>query len=200
MDRQTRVLLCDAMGPATEPRSNDYYSPEVDSTVIPLPGVKTSEGASCASIRDTAEESSWAGSFKNIQCYDALRVNALLNQIAGKTHNGAAAQVPAVFGMNFQAVYTGRICLRAGRWPQGGYQNAAALPSEELLKEIEFVDASIGDIVNALKDAGIYDDTLIIITRQAWGVADRPGPLRGGRHQYPGDAAGNAPSLTRSRR
>ena len=26
------------------------------------------------------------------------------------------------------------------------------------------MDASIGDIVNALKDAGLYDDTLIIIT------------------------------------
>jgi arylsulfatase A-like enzyme len=38
------------------------------------------------------------------------------------------------------------------------------LPSAELLKEIEFVDASIGDIVNALKNAGIYDDTLIIVT------------------------------------
>jgi arylsulfatase A-like enzyme len=33
-----------------------------------------------------------------------------------------------------------------------------------LLKEIEFVDASIGDIVNALKNHGIYEDTLIIIT------------------------------------
>src|ERR1700721_1230738 len=31
---------------------NDYYSPEVDSNVIPLPGVKTSEGASCSTIRD----------------------------------------------------------------------------------------------------------------------------------------------------
>jgi arylsulfatase A-like enzyme len=32
------------------------------------------------------------------------------------------------------------------------------------LKEIEFVDASIGDIVNALKNRGLYDDTLIIVT------------------------------------
>ena len=32
---------------------NDYYSPEVDSAVVPLPGVKTLEGASCAPIRDT---------------------------------------------------------------------------------------------------------------------------------------------------
>ncbi len=150
-------------GPGDGTAVNDYYSPEVNSTVIPLPGVTTSEGASCASIRDTAEESSWAGSFKNIQCYDALRVNALLNQIAGKTHNGAAARVPAVFGMNFQAVYTGESVSEPGV-AKGGYQNAAALPSEELLKEIEFVDASIGDIVNALKDAGIYDNTLIIIT------------------------------------
>jgi arylsulfatase A-like enzyme len=46
----------------------------------------------------------------------------------------------------------------------GGYKNAAAVPSEELLNEIEFVDASIGDIVNALKDRGIYDETLIIVT------------------------------------
>ena len=32
------------------------------------------------------------------------------------------------------------------------------------MREIEFVDASIGDIVSALRNAGIYDDTLLIIT------------------------------------
>jgi arylsulfatase A-like enzyme len=46
----------------------------------------------------------------------------------------------------------------------GGYQNAAALPSAPLLSEIEYVDTSIGELVNALKHAGHYDDTLIIIT------------------------------------
>jgi type I phosphodiesterase/nucleotide pyrophosphatase len=142
---------------------NDYYSPEVDSGVVALPGVTTSEGASCATIRDTAGESAWNSSFLNIQCYDALRVNALLNEIAGKTHNGAAAETPVVFGMNFQAVYTGESVNEPGVGV-GGYKNAAALPSAELLKEIEFVDASIGDIVNALKNSGIYGDTLIIIT------------------------------------
>ena len=142
---------------------NDYYSPEVDSGVVALPGVTTSEGASCATIRDTAGESACNSSFLNIQCYDALRVNALLNEIAGKTHNGAAAMTPVVFGMNFQAVYTGESVNEPGVGV-GGYKNAAALPSAELLKEIEFVDASIGDIVNALKNSGIYGDTLIIIT------------------------------------
>jgi hypothetical protein len=143
---------------------NDYFSPEVDSAVVALPGVTTSEGASCASIRDTIGSlSSWTNSFENIQCYDALKVKALLNEIAGKTHSGAAAEVPALFGMNFQAVYIGESVLEPGVGT-GGYQNAAALPTPELLKQVEFVDASIGDIVHALKAAGIYDDTLIIVT------------------------------------
>jgi hypothetical protein len=46
--------------------------------------------------------------FPAIQCYDALKVKALLNEIAGKTHSGAAAMVPALFGMNFQSVYIGQ--------------------------------------------------------------------------------------------
>jgi type I phosphodiesterase/nucleotide pyrophosphatase len=143
---------------------NDYYSPEVDSAVIPLPGVTTSEGASCATIRDTVGSlSSWTNSFANIQCYDALKVKALLNEISGETHAGAPAEIPTLFGMNFQAVYIGE-SVSEPNVGKGGYKNAAGLPSAELLKEIEFVDASIGDIVNALKGAGIYDDTMIIVT------------------------------------
>src|SRR5580658_6587968 len=142
---------------------DDYYSPEVDSAVIPLVGVKTALGVACNPIRDTAGASAWNSSFQNTQCYDALRVNALLNQIAGKTHNGYAAHVPAVFGMNFQSVYFGQSLSEPGVGA-GGYQNAAAWPSAQLLNEIQFVDASIGEIVNALKDANLYDNTLIIVT------------------------------------
>jgi hypothetical protein len=142
---------------------DDYYSPEVNSKPVALPGVKTSQGISCATIRDTSQLSSWTNSFDNIQCYDALKVQALRNEIAGKTHSGKSAVTPVLFGMNFQAVYFGE-SLSEPNVGNGGYKNAAALPSDELLKEIEFVDASIGDIVNALKDRGIYDDTLIIVT------------------------------------
>jgi hypothetical protein len=142
---------------------NDYYAPEVDSNVVPLPGVTTPDGVSCATVPDASSLSGWNNSFANIQCYDALRLNALLNQIAGKTHNGVPAETPAVFGMNFQSVYTGQILIESGVGT-GGYQNAAALPSAELLTEIEYVDTSIGEIVNALKNADIFDDTLIIIT------------------------------------
>jgi Type I phosphodiesterase / nucleotide pyrophosphatase len=141
---------------------NDYYSPEVSSNVIALPGVTTSQGISCAKVRDLSG-GAWNGSFDNIQCYDALRVKALLNEIAGKTHDGARAVTPVLFGMNFQSVYIGQSVAEPGVG-NGGYQNAEGLPSPELLKEIEFVDASIGDIVGALKSAGVYDDTLLIIT------------------------------------
>ena len=146
---------------------NDYWAPEVSSTVVALPGVKTSLGASCATVRD-ATASAWNASFEDIQCYDALRVNALLNEIAGKSHSGGPAETPAIMGMNFQAVYTGESVNEPGVGA-GGYQNAAGLPSAELLEEIQSVDASIGDIVDALKDKGIYDDTLIIITAKHGG-------------------------------
>ena len=141
---------------------DDFYSPEVSSNAVPLPGVTTSQGISCAKVRD-ASGGAWNSSFANIQCYDALKVNALLNQIAGKTHRGAPAVIPALFGTNFQAVYIGQSVAEAGVG-NGGYQNAAALPSPRLAQEIEFVDASIGDIVGGLKKAGIYEDTLLIIT------------------------------------
>jgi hypothetical protein len=142
---------------------DDYFAPEVSSRVVALPGVKTALGVPCDPIRDTVGMGAWNGSFENIQCYDSIKVNGLLNQIAGKTHSGAAAQVPAVFGMNFQSVYVGQSVNEAGV-AVGGYKNAAALPTLPLLGDIEYVDAAIGDIVGALKSAGIYNDTLLLIT------------------------------------
>ena len=148
---------------------DEYYSPEVSSSVIPLPGVKTAEGVSCATVRDNSG-GAWNSSFANIQCYDALKVKALLHQIGGRTHRGEAVanhpnhdRAPMLFGMNFQSVYIGQSVYEP-TVGAGGYKNAAAVPGAELLKEIKFVDASIGDIVHALKEAGIYDDTLLIIT------------------------------------
>jgi hypothetical protein len=142
---------------------NDYYAPEVSSNVVALPGVTAPGGVSCTTVQDTSSLSGWNNSFLNIQCYDTLRLNGLLNEIAGETHNGARAEIPAIFGMNFQSVYTGQILIEPALGT-GGYVNAAGLPNPELVSEISFVDTSIGELVNALKHAGIYDDTMIIIT------------------------------------
>jgi hypothetical protein len=132
----------------------------------------------CHNPRSHADLTSWTKSFENIQCYDAIKVNALLNEIAGKTHNGAPAVTPAIFGMNFQSVYIGQSLNEPGVG-SGGYQDAAATPSSELLQEIEDVDASIGQIVSGLKNAGLYENTLVILTaKHGESPIDRPATLR----------------------
>jgi hypothetical protein len=143
---------------------NDYYAPEINSGVVALPGVTTPDGISCSSIPDpTANLSAWTDSFKNIKCYDTLKVNAILNEIEGKTHDGKPAQTPAVFGMNFQAVSVGQKLIEKGVGT-GGYVDASGTPTSFLLSEIEFVDDAVGEWVKAIKDRGQYESTLIIIT------------------------------------
>ena len=71
--------------------------------------------------------------------------------------------MPALFGMNFQSVYIGQ-SVSEPNVAVGGYQNAAAVPSTVLAQNIQFVDAAIGEIVSALKSAGLYDKTLIIVS------------------------------------
>jgi Type I phosphodiesterase / nucleotide pyrophosphatase len=142
---------------------DDYYSPEVNSVVIALPGVKTATGQSCDPIRDKTQLGDWTMSFLNIQCNDALKVNAVLNQIDGMTHDGLhKAPVATLFGMNFQAVSVGQKLIEGG--VKGGYTDAAGTPTGPMLDEIKFVDASIGQMVSELKTGGLLESTLIIVT------------------------------------
>ena len=156
-------------GPGNGTNLDDYYSPEINSIPVALPGVMVGL-TSCNPLPDqTAVSSSnaWTDSFQNIQCYDTLKVNAILNEISGKTHNGTGtAPVPAVFGMNFQAVSVGEKLIEKSLSPTvtGGYLDAQGAPSEALLGEIAFVDASIGKMVGALKRNRVYNSTLIVIT------------------------------------
>jgi len=145
---------------------DDFYGPEINSSVIALPGVTTPTGLSCASIPDTgADLTSWTNSFQNIQCYDTLKVDAILNEIEGKNHLGTkATKVPNILGMNFQAVSVGQKLIEKSNGVTGGYLDAAGTPTEALLGEFKFVDASIGAFVNELKEKGLYDSTLIVIT------------------------------------
>jgi hypothetical protein len=104
-------------------------------------------------------------SFQNIQCYDKLHVQAVLNQIDGKNHDGSrTTQVPTLFGANFQAVSVGQKLVEKSISTTGGYLDGAGTPSPSLLSEIQFVDASIGQFIGELKKQNLYDSTLIIIT------------------------------------
>lgn len=152
-------------GPGDGTNLDDYYSPEINSTVVALPGIKTVLGLACDPIPDSkANLSAWTNSFQNIQCYDTLKVNAVLNEIDGYNHNRSKkAQVPTIFGMNFQAVSVGQKLIEANVG-SGGYLDAAGTPSSLLLGEIQFVDAAIGQWTAELQKQGLTDSTLVIIT------------------------------------
>jgi Type I phosphodiesterase / nucleotide pyrophosphatase len=145
---------------------DDFYAPEINSNVIGLPGVKTPTGVSCSTILDPGSDlTAWTNSFQSIQCYDTLKVNAILNEIDGKNHLGTSkTQVPTIFGMNFQALSVGQKLNEKSNGVRGGYLDAAGTPSAALLDEFKFVDASIGAFVDELKDKGLYDSTMIVIT------------------------------------
>jgi hypothetical protein len=149
-------------GTASPSNVDDYYSPEVNSNLIPLPGVKTATGLDCSSIPNN-NGGDWTTDFDNIKCYDQLKVNAVLNWIKGKTHLGdGKAPVPTIFGMNFQAVSVGEKLIEAG--VKGGYSDAAGTPTFSMKGEIEFVDGAIGQWVNELKKQHLWESTTIIIT------------------------------------
>jgi hypothetical protein len=143
---------------------NDFYSPEINSAVVALPGVHTPTGINCSVLHDTSDLSDWTRGFNNIQCYDQLKVTGILNQIDGKTHDGSkSAPVPELFGMNFQAVSIGQKLIEKNG-PTGGYKDGLGSPTPSLLTEFQFVDDSIGEMVDHLEDAGLLDKTLIVIT------------------------------------
>ncbi len=157
------ISVASGLGPAA---LDDFYAPEINSTVIGLPGVTTPTHVSCANILDPGSDlTAWTNSFQNIQCYDTLKVNAILNEIDGKNHLGTKpTQVPTIFGMNFQAVSVGQKLVESSNGVTGGYLDAAGTPTAALLGEIQFVDASIAAWVNELKKNGLYESTLIVTT------------------------------------
>ena len=149
-------------GTALPSNVDDYYSPDINSNLIPLPGVKTAGGLDCSTVPNN-NGGDWTGDFDNVKCYDQLKVNAVLNWIDGKTHLGTAtAVVPKIFGMNFQAVSVGQKLIESGI--KGGYTDAAGTPTPSMLGEIKFVDAAIGQFVSELEKDRLYDSTTIIIT------------------------------------
>ncbi|HTB94474.1 MAG TPA: alkaline phosphatase family protein [Candidatus Sulfotelmatobacter sp.] len=156
---------------------DDYYSPEVNSNQIPLPGITTAgTNFDCGTIKASGDAKTpgddWTTDFDAIKCYDQLKVNAVVNEINGKNHLGTSkAPVPVILGMNFQAVSVGQKLVKPAALPadrndsnSGGYEDAQGTPRPIMAKEIVFVDAAIGQMVAALRHNGLLESTAIIIT------------------------------------
>ncbi|WP_036666408.1 alkaline phosphatase family protein [Paludibacterium yongneupense] len=97
------------------------------------------------------------GSVEKAEVNDDLKVTAILEHIAGHDHAGRAAPgVPALFGMNFQAVSVGQ--------KTAGYRDAQATPSDGLAQALQHTDASLHRILLALSHAHLDADTLLVVT------------------------------------
>jgi hypothetical protein len=142
---------------------SDFYGPEINSIPVALPQFA---GCSPVPYPDSAPDDGWTTSFANIMCYDSTHVQAVLNQIAGYTHDGSRrVGVPALFGTNFQAVSVGeKLKTDPVSGVSGGYSDVLGTPSAGLASELAFVDQSIGKMVYELKKQGIYDSTMIIVS------------------------------------
>jgi hypothetical protein len=107
---------------------------------------------------------------------DQLKVNAVINEIQGRRHDGTpAGGVPAVFGMNFQAVSVGEKLAKDNAdgscthdtmftGQAGGYLDGNGTPTAVLAYGLQKTDDALRAMIDALKSQGIYESTLFIVT------------------------------------
>jgi hypothetical protein len=136
---------------------DDLFVPEINSAATNLPGTGASAG------EDFTTKAGYT------QLYDDFKVSALLRQIdgewsdaglSGATDASTRPGVPALFGMNFQAVSVAQKDALFG----GGYQSPSLAPSDELEAALEHTDASIGALLAELDAEHLRSSTLVVIT------------------------------------
>jgi hypothetical protein len=117
------------------------------------------------------------------EAYDQIKVDAILNQIDGRNSTATqAAPVPAIFGMNFQAVSVGQklvdpklSCVRSHNAPgcdpnyvPGGYEpnstSTSPIFTPQLKGAIQYVDTAVGSMVTELRNQHALATTTVIIT------------------------------------
>jgi len=109
---------------------------------------------------------------------DLKKVHAIVNEIHGLTHDGKPGPgVPVIFGMNFQAVSVGQKLVKDNfdnscvsdtdptiNQQPGGYTDGSGTPSAVLAYGLQQTDAALARMITALKNQGLYDSTLFIVS------------------------------------
>ena len=144
---------------------DDLYTPEI---------------ASCDGLLPCSSALVTTNFFSKTLAYDDMKVAAILHEIDGLDHTGTTATgVPALFGMNFQAVSVGqKLDMTPLGGAKGGYLDAAGTPSDPLQAALEHTDQSIGLMVSALRANGLLESTLIIISAKHGNSPVDPSTLR----------------------
>jgi hypothetical protein len=102
---------------------DELFAPDINSTTAPGGAV-------------------WTDDASFTRTYDGFKVTAVLNQIHGLDHTGRNyVGVPALFGMNFQAVSV------AQKLTADGYLDANGTPSQQLELSLESVDQALMSMI-----------------------------------------------------
>jgi hypothetical protein len=96
--------------------------------------------------------------------YDGYKVQSVLNEIAGFDHSGTnRVGTPAIFGMNFQTVSTAEK-LPSSDGLTGGYEADGVTPGPLLQRALDFINAKVGSMMDAIRAQHLQNDTAIILS------------------------------------
>ncbi|MHC5719223.1 MAG: hypothetical protein ACYTX0_46000, partial [Nostoc sp.] len=155
---------------------NDYYSPEINASVIFDQNGKLTDAVSFDAngkpvIAPNAHVVTDNTTYT--KAYDDLKVKAILNEINGRNSLGTKnAPVPNVFAMNFQAVSVAEKALNGGINNSGNPTNNPNAtgatppkgPSSVLVDAVQHTDNSIGKILSAIRSNPLLaKNTLVVL-------------------------------------
>ena len=126
---------------------DDLFTPEIDSQAIGFP-----------------EGDEWTSDNAATMQYDSYKVQAVINEINGFDHSGKAkVGVPAIFGMNFQTVSTAEKLLSSDGL-KGGYEPGTTTPGPLLRNALDYINARLQAMEEAIQAQGLADSTAIIVS------------------------------------
>ena len=159
-------------GPGSDGMSiDDFFAPEIDSQAVEPNGVPY------------PVDGSWTDDNAATKQYDSYKVQAVLNWINGRMHNGRGRKVgtPAIYGMNFQTVSTAEKLKSSpttligpdaqGNYTEdapvaGGYvtEDGVQVPGPLLSSALDYVNNALQQMLDTIQADGEASDTAIILT------------------------------------
>jgi hypothetical protein len=147
---------------------NDLFTPEIDSNAIEPNGQPYPGGPA------------WKDNDAATKQYDSYKVQAIINEVDGYDHSGRySVGVPAIFGLNFQAVSVAQKLFKSpaaligpdgngnyalGPELLGGYYPGTTNPGPLLQSALDYVNAQLQRMVHEIHQEGLAGSTAIIVT------------------------------------
>ena len=100
--------------------------------------------------------------YLHTETFDNIHIKNVVNEINGMDSTGTnLAQVPTIFGTNFQTL---SVAQKALNIEGGGYADAAFTPNKHVAAAITYIDNAIGQMAQALEAKHLTHSTLFILS------------------------------------